>query len=152
MIFTKAKPEEAHNCVKQAEAEPGRCRYLFVDSAEHHGDRILVGSLIPVKFFPLQAGDTRNRTLAAEGDGEAPFELRLCSFEARYESWFLCCMADLEWVLKVEGDYLEACEQLLGAPAVIQAARSELARQGGGSRPFSVAPGLTRLRLQAAEA
>lgn len=150
MILTKAKQEEARNCVKQAEVEPGRCRYLFVDSAEHHGDRILVGSLIPVKFFPLQADDTRNRSLVSDGE-EAAFELRLCSFDERYESWFLCCMADLEWVLKVEGEYLEACEQLLGAPAVIRAARSELTRQGGGPRVISTAPGLTRLRLQAAE-
>lgn len=151
MKLTKAKQQEARNCVKQAAVEPGRCRYLFVDSAEHQGDRILVGSLIPVKFFPLEAGDTRNRTSAADGE-EAAFELRLCSFEERYESWFLCCMADLEWVLKVEGDYLGACEQLLGAPAVIQAARAELSCQGGAPRPSATLPGLARLRLQAAEA
>lgn len=125
----KPKALVAHNYVRQASVDPGYCRYLFVDSADHRADRVIMGSLIPVRFLPLDAEDTRNRTLTTENQETPPFALRLCSFEERYESWFLCCMADLEWMLKVEGPYLEACEELLGAPAVIRAAKTQLTEQ-----------------------
>lgn len=155
----------ARNNIRQAQVEEGRCRYLFVDSADHRADRIIMGSLIPTRFLPLDEHDTRNRKLgqaaigkageptdAPEGPSEpedaatkgepanaaeppvaepAPYELRLCAFDERYEGWFLCAMEDLEWILEAEGPYLEACEQLLGAPVVIRAAQSELAGQWG---------------------
>lgn len=106
------------NNVKLAALDEDRCRYAFVDSAEHHADRILMGSLIPTAFEAVE-----------ERESFEGFELRVCSFKSRYESWFLCCMSDLEWVLQVEGNYVKACEQLLGASVVIRAELAKLTQQ-----------------------
>ena len=100
------------NFTKMASCCAGRCKYAFVDSDEHRADRILIGALIPTSF------EYQERQRVTEG-----YELRICSFESRYESWFLNCMADLAWVL--EGDaqaqasedprdsYDKACKTLL---------------------------------------
>lgn len=130
MKYIQNDPPQVRNNVKLAEVEPGRCRYLFVDSTEHHADRIIVGALIPAKFEPLDPDDTRRRDFE-QPQGSLGFEQRICSFDSRYESWFLCCMADLEWVLQNEGSYFQACEQLLGAPAVIRCARAQLPQPQG---------------------
>lgn len=107
-----------HNNVKLATLEEGQCRYAFVDSSEHCADRILMGSLIPTRFEVLEEQRMH--------DG---FEVRVCSFKSRYESWFLCCMSDLEWILQVNGNYVGACERLLGLPVVIQSELHQLTDQ-----------------------
>lgn len=81
------------NFAKMSTCGARRSKYAFVDSSEHRADRILIGALIPVSF----ERQGRKRTNGA-------YELRICSFDSKYESWFLNCMADLEWVL--EGDEL----------------------------------------------
>ena len=97
--------KKARNHLKLVTRLSGRCRYAFVDVDEHRADRILIGALIPVSFE--RPGSIRRN------DG---FELRICSFERKYETWFLNCMSDLEWV--IEGtcaeSYARACETLLG--------------------------------------
>lgn len=100
------KREQAtFNNVKMQAPVTGRCKYAFVDSVEHRADRILIGALIPVSYEHGVAQRTE--------DG---FELRICSFESKYEQWFANCMDDLAWVL--EGDtaqsaYVQACHELL---------------------------------------
>ena len=95
-----------HNNVKLASLDEERCRYAFVDSREHSADRILMGSLIPTRFEKVE-----------DATGCDGFEVRVCSFKERYESWFLCCMSDLEWVLQVDGNYIGAW-QLKGKDGV----------------------------------
>lgn len=127
----------AHNYIKLASDDAERCRYGFVDSRDHDADRIIMGALIPARFEPRTP------------DPKARFEVRICSFEARYESWFLCCMADLEWVLQVEDGYSRSCEELLGPAVIVRCAREELGQQTG-EVPV-IAPGLGRLGLPSTE-
>lgn len=138
-----------HNHMRLVSADADRCRYVFVDSAEHHADRILMGALIPVKFEPPVPQHGRSD---ASDSGSLGCELRVCSFQTRYESWFLCCMSDLEWVLQAECDYIQACEELLGPSVVIQGAMDELEKQKEAPRPFVPKAGLGRLGLKPAEA
>ena len=93
------------NNMKLATRLSGRCKYVFVDTAEHRAERFLIGALIPVSFdYP------------ASSPGNQPYELRVCSFEHRYEQGFLECMADLELAMYLDGrdDYPEYCRALLG--------------------------------------
>lgn len=124
------------NSVKLVSNETEECRYAFVDSREHQADRILMGALIPVRYERVETNDP-----------EATYELRICAFKERYESWFLCCMSDLEWVLEKERGYADACEQILGASVVIRAAKRELEKQQLEAKPFAPAAGLKRLGL-----
>lgn len=130
-----------HNNVKLASSVDERCRYAFVDSKEHRADRILMGSLIPTAF----------ETVESEAEHEE-FEIRVCSFKSRYESWFLCCMSDLEWVLQVEGNYVKACEKLLGASVVIRSELSRLAKQNERDRLNESSVGLQFLNLRPVDA
>ena len=102
--------EPTRNNLKLTSRMANRCKYAFVDSVEHRADRILIGALIPVSFERDGASKTDNG-----------FELRVCSFDRKYESWFMACMADLGWVLGDDGDqgegYRRACQVLLGAVA-----------------------------------
>ena len=93
------------NNMKLATRLSGRCKYVFVDSVEHKAERFLIDSLIPVSFeYPTKTS------------GGQPYELRVCSFECRYEQSFLDCMADLEWAMFLDGhdDYPKYCRALLG--------------------------------------
>ena len=90
-----AQVDSTRNFAKMSTCGAKRSKYAFVDSSEHRADRILIGALIPVSF----ERQGRKRT-----DGR--YELRICSFDSKYETWFLNCMADLEWV--IEGDDLVA--------------------------------------------
>lgn len=136
MERTEAKQFATHNHIKLNGAPSQYCRYAFVDSEEHQGDRILMGALIPVRFEKADAVRVQGE------DGLPGFELRLCTFQERYESWFLCSMADLEWVLQVQGDYIQACEQLLGAPLILREALQDLRQQRKESKPFAPTPGI----------
>lgn len=140
MGASSSKQFFVHNNVKLSSADEDRVRYLFVDSSEHRADRILMGSLIPTTFEKLE------EPVAEEG-----FELRLCSFRKRYESWFLCCMSDLEWVLQAEGNYVKACEKLLGVPVVLRAELGKLAEQNACCEPFTPKAGLQLLGVNAAD-
>lgn len=104
------RTQTSRNHMKLTTRLSGKCKYAFVDSPDHRADRILIGALIPAVFERMQPNDA-----------EAGYELRICTFDAKYEAWFLNCMADLAWVL--EGDeatpaeYSKACATLLGAAA-----------------------------------
>lgn len=136
MWFKRNKNTVSCNSVKLASNKTGECRYAFVDAAEHQADRILMGALIPVRYEKIETGDP-----------EAAYELRICSFEERYESWFLCSMSDLEWVLEKERGYAEACKDILGASVVIRAAKRDLEKQQIEEKPFVPTAGLKRLGL-----
>lgn len=129
-----------HNNVKLASLEENRCRYAFVDSTQHHADRILMGSLIPMRFEAVE------EPVQVEG-----FELRIGSFKSRYENWFLCCMSDLEWVLQIEGNYIQACEQLLGASVVIREELAKLSEQNKRAAPFAPTANLKILGVAVAD-
>ena len=109
------------NFAKMSTCGAKRSKYAFVDSSEHRADRIFIGALIPVSF----ERQGRKRTNGA-------YELRICSFDSKYESWFLNCMSDLEWVLEGDGlapdgfrcegkgdsgAYAQACRELLNVVA-----------------------------------
>lgn len=136
------------NYMKLNSEDEKRCRYAFIDSNEHHADRILMGALIPVRF------ESQNRI----GTSKVRFEVRICSFESRYESWFLCCMSDLEWVLSVEGGYSGSCEELLGPIAYqehdvsnrLAHSKPKVHETDDNNKAPIVAAGLSRLRLPAA--
>ncbi len=93
------------NNMKLSTRLSGRCKYVFVDAVEHRAERFLIGALIPVSFeYKVEANPSR------------PYELRVCSFESRYEQAFLECMADLELAMFLDGrdDYPQYCRALLG--------------------------------------
>lgn len=136
MWFKRNNNTVSCNSVKLVANEAEECRYAFVDAVEHQADRILMGALIPVRYEKVETNDP-----------EAAFELRICSFKERYESWFLCCMSDLEWVLEKERGYAEACEHILGASVVIRSAKRDLEKQQLEEKPFVPTAGLKRLGL-----
>ncbi len=136
-MWLKKKKTITCNNVKLTSPEPEMCRYAFVDSREHQADRILTGALIPVRYEPARD--------AKPGDD---YELRVCSFKERYESWFLCCMSDLEWVLDAEPRYASECERMMGASVVIRAAKRDLEEGQIQAKPFNPSAGLRRLGLE----
>lgn len=136
MRFKRNKNTVSCNSVKLVAHTANECRYAFVDSAEHQADRILMGALIPVRYEKVETNDP-----------DSAYELRICAFEQRYESWFLCSMADLEWVLEKERGYEDACERILGASVVIRAAQRDLEKQQLEQKPFAPTAGLKRLGL-----
>lgn len=136
MWFKRNKNTVSCNSVKLISNEQEECRYAFVDAVDHQADRILMGALIPVRYEKVETNDP-----------ESPYELRICAFKERYESWFLCSMSDLEWVLEKEKGYAEACERILGASVVIRAAKRELEKEQLKEKPFAPTAGLKRLGL-----
>lgn len=98
-------PVTTMNNMKLTTRLSGRCKYVFVDSSDHKAERFLIGALIPVSF-----------EYVVERRAGQPYELRVCSFECRYEAAFLECMADLELAMFLAGndDYPAFCRALLG--------------------------------------